>query len=1034
MRSLTPWCWCLLLAAPAAAQSPPAPAYGDQGFIIAHRHLVVRLAPDGTGRVDLYARLLIQSPAGVSALGELDFDYDSSTQRLDLDTLEVLKPGAAPVIAGPDAVQDVTGPIGREVPEYSDLRRKAVTPPALEPGDTIAYHLTWTLQHPIAPGQFWYNLPFLHQAIIAGEDDEVAVPGAFPAQVITRGDPKPAVTDSSGWHVYKWHRTNFTVDTTEATLRKREGIAITTFRTWNDLGLWYGGLEQPREAVTPAIQAKARELVAGRRSLTDSIAALFHFVSNSVRYVSINFGVGRFQPHAASEVLANEYGDCKDKHTLLAALLRAIGVHSAPALVNTAHDPDSAVVSPAEFDHLITVVPLAHDTLWLDATPDVAPFGFLWYELRGRRALVIPAVGPARLIRAPVTLPYAAFEDVTMRGSLTAGDADFAVRISERGDGEVILRGAMRMVPRTSWPALAARFADEFPGQGTSSDLDMQRPETTDSAFWLSLKLAQAGVVSWKNGRAGYQPPLPPLALGLGDSTADTVRIDVLPHQTRLMTLDLPAGVTARLPLPVQLSRDYGEYRSSYTLRGDTVQVSRTLAFKGRAVPPSRQDDWQAFRRTIRDDEAQLIGLIGTPAAVAATPAPKADVDELVRRGNGSLQAGDARNAADLFGQAIAADPRNQWAWNDLGRAYLDLRMLDSAASAFRRQIAINPFDQYAYNNLGLTQWRSGDLPGAVASFRKEIEVNPLDQYAHANLGRVDLLLKADSDAARELARAAALTPGDASVHADWGRALVRVHQPDSAVAEFDRAIALAPTQPFAILAATALSESGTRLDKAEGYAHSALDAATTALRNATGEPFRLDGATLGVGFAWDQLGWILFREGKYAEGERYVKAAWTLTRQGPIGDHLGQIYQREGKRAAAIRTYALVLSAYGTPADTRHRLATLVGSSLMADQFADSGRLWLVNDRTVDLHRGGPEGTAMLRILTTPRGVSKVEILNGSPTFSRLTPAIERAHLPILFPDTVSMTLPLRAVIACSPDHCLLTVAEPPVIRAITQ
>jgi hypothetical protein len=61
-----------------------------------------------------------------------------------------------------------------------------------------------------------------------------------------------------------------------------------------------------------------------------------------------------------------------------------------------------------------------------------------------------------------------------------------------------------------------------------------------------------------------------------------------------------------------------------------------------------------------------------------------------------------------------------------------------------------------------------------------------------------------------------------------------------------------------------------------------------------------------------------------------------------------------------------------------------------------------------------------------TPHGVTKIEILNGSPDFKTLSPAIERAHVPVVFPDTTTLTLPVRAVLACSSNRCLLTVTEP--------
>ena len=86
-----------------------------------------------------------------------------------------------------------------------------------------------------------------------------------------------------------------------------------------------------------------------------------------IRYVGVSFGIGRFRPHSASEVLANQYGDCKDKHTLLAAMLAAAGLHADPVLIGAGIRFNSAVPSPESFNHLIT-------HLTLDGQEDVAGF------------------------------------------------------------------------------------------------------------------------------------------------------------------------------------------------------------------------------------------------------------------------------------------------------------------------------------------------------------------------------------------------------------------------------------------------------------------------------------------------------------------------------------------------------------------------------------------------------------------------------------------------------------------------------------
>src|ERR1019366_5109164 len=108
---------------------------------------------------------------------------------------------------------------------------------------------------------------------------------------------------------------------------------------------------------TPEIPAKAEELTRGATSDDAKIRVLYGFVATKFRYIGVAFGIGRYQPHAATDVLSNGYGDCKDKHTLLAALLAAVGIKAYPVLINSSVTIDPDVPSLNQFDHVITVVP-----------------------------------------------------------------------------------------------------------------------------------------------------------------------------------------------------------------------------------------------------------------------------------------------------------------------------------------------------------------------------------------------------------------------------------------------------------------------------------------------------------------------------------------------------------------------------------------------------------------------------------------------------------------------------------------------------
>ena len=70
----------------------------------------------------------------------------------------------------------------------------------------------------------------------------------------------------------------------------------------------------------------------------------------------------------------------------------------------------------------------------------------------------------------------------------------------------------------------------------------------------------------------------------------------------------------------------------------------------------------------------------------------------------------------------------------------------------------------------------------------------------------------------------------------------------------------------------------------------------------------------------WDTLGWVYFARGDLDKAEKYVSAAWRLGQHGEVGDHLGQIYEKRGKKDEAIRTYALAMNGLRPIPETRGR------------------------------------------------------------------------------------------------------------------
>ena len=144
-----------------------------------------------------------------------------------------------------------------------------------------------------------------------------------------------------------------------------------------------------KAAVTPRIQAMADEITAGTSDRREQAHRIYDWVSKHIRYVAVVLGNGGYVPHDAAKILENGYGDCKDHVVLLEALLKAKGIASVPALINSGNRyraPEAA--TPALFNHVLSYLP--EFDLYADSTIGVAPFGTLPADEYGKPVALAP--------------------------------------------------------------------------------------------------------------------------------------------------------------------------------------------------------------------------------------------------------------------------------------------------------------------------------------------------------------------------------------------------------------------------------------------------------------------------------------------------------------------------------------------------------------------------------------------------------------------------------------------------------------------
>src|SRR4029077_14936655 len=113
--------------------------YSQEAFVIEHYRSTYRFESDGTGRKETVARVRVQSEAGVQQWGQIQIGYNSANERVEIAYVRVVKADGTVVKAGDDAVQDLTAPVEREAPVYTDYRQKHITVPGLRPGEVLEY-------------------------------------------------------------------------------------------------------------------------------------------------------------------------------------------------------------------------------------------------------------------------------------------------------------------------------------------------------------------------------------------------------------------------------------------------------------------------------------------------------------------------------------------------------------------------------------------------------------------------------------------------------------------------------------------------------------------------------------------------------------------------------------------------------------------------------------------------------------------------------------------------------------------------------
>jgi len=173
-----------------------------------------------------------------------------------------------------------------------------------------------------------------------------------------------------------------------AEIPARPAVTFATGTDWGSIASKYAEIVDAQIA-NADLKSVVSRLTQGKSTREEKAAALLEFVSSHIRYTGVEFGESAIVPHPAEQTLKHEYGDCKDKSSLIVAMLRAAGVPAYVALLNAGSRQDipANLAGIGLFDHAIVFLP-GEPEIWIDATDDYARVGQLPSADQGRFALI----------------------------------------------------------------------------------------------------------------------------------------------------------------------------------------------------------------------------------------------------------------------------------------------------------------------------------------------------------------------------------------------------------------------------------------------------------------------------------------------------------------------------------------------------------------------------------------------------------------------------------------------------------------------
>ena len=380
--------------------------------------------------------------------------------------------------------------------------------------------------------------------------------------------------------------------------------------SWKEFGSWFGNLSKGKGLLSDEAKIEIKKTFDSTDNIKKKITKLYKYMQSRTRYVSVQLGIGSWQPFDATYVHQRGYGDCKALSNYMVAILKEAGITGYSVLINNGHDrlPLIQEFPSNQFNHVIVCVPLESDSLWLECTSQIIQAGTIGNSNENRYALMITPEGGV-IVRTPSTNAEQNIEQKIINVALSAAESKIKVSIDWTGDqSDYVNPISVKSIPleREEWVKDLFDVPDVVLNNYVFNNF-------TENKINLTMELSLPRYASLSGKRIFFNPNL----MSRRSSVPKDVEKRLSPIRYNYPYMDIDSVVyfipkdydVETVPGSININTSFGEFSSKTLVDADSkIVFVRKIKINDYSIPAEKYTEYRNFfSNVVKADRAQVI-------------------------------------------------------------------------------------------------------------------------------------------------------------------------------------------------------------------------------------------------------------------------------------------------------------------------------------------------------------------------------------------------------------------------------------------